>query len=105
MNHRGKGIIWMDDNMEPCPTAKDANSNRTIKDDNHQTQSSMSIAIDFTTVFFFQAEDGIRDVAVTGVQMCSSDLPLSTHARWPVSESGTCARSEASLRPCIRAAQ
>src|SRR2546423_7000431 len=26
------------------------------------------------TFFFFQAEDGIRDVAVTGVQMCSSDL-------------------------------
>src|SRR2546423_7611785 len=24
--------------------------------------------------FFFQAEDGIRDVAVTGVDVCSSDL-------------------------------
>src|SRR2546425_9614830 len=24
--------------------------------------------------FFFQAEDGIRDVAVTGVRRCSSDL-------------------------------
>src|SRR5256884_5194894 len=24
-------------------------------------------------IFFFQAEDGIRDVAVTGVQTCSSD--------------------------------
>src|SRR5256885_3298378 len=24
--------------------------------------------------FFFQAEDGIRDLTVTGVQMCSSDL-------------------------------
>src|SRR5206468_7073098 len=24
--------------------------------------------------FFFQAEDGIRDVAVTGVQTCASDL-------------------------------
>src|SRR2546422_8491837 len=28
--------------------------------------------------FFFQAEDGIRDVAVTGVQTCA--LPISTHA-------------------------
>src|SRR2546429_5909033 len=29
-------------------------------------------------VFFFQAEDGIRDVAVTGVpDVCSSDLQLS----------------------------
>src|SRR5256884_4289799 len=29
--------------------------------------------------FFFQAEDGIRDVAVTGVQTCA--LPISTPAR------------------------
>src|SRR2546422_8841498 len=28
--------------------------------------------------FFFQAEDGIRDVAVTGVQTCA--LPISRHA-------------------------
>src|SRR2546429_1150348 len=30
-------------------------------------------------VFFFQAEDGIRDVAVTGVQTCA--LPISEPAR------------------------
>src|SRR2546422_1639721 len=30
---------------------------------------------DVTFVFFFQAEDGIRDVAVTGVQTCA--LPIS----------------------------
>src|SRR2546429_6068609 len=29
--------------------------------------------------FFFQAEDGIRDVAVTGVQTCA--LPISREAR------------------------
>src|SRR5205809_4465816 len=29
----------------------------------------------FTLFFFFQAEDGIRDVAVTGVQTCA--LPIS----------------------------
>src|SRR2546422_6245753 len=29
--------------------------------------------------FFFQAEDGIRDVAVTGVQTCA--LPISGHPR------------------------
>src|SRR2546429_6547786 len=28
----------------------------------------------FTSIFFFQAEDGIRDVAVTGVQTCA--LPI-----------------------------
>src|SRR2546429_4685138 len=32
----------------------------------------MSISLDF--FFFFQAEDGIRDVAVTGVQTCA--LPI-----------------------------
>src|SRR5687768_17684798 len=31
----------------------------------------------FLLVFFFQAEDGIRDVAVTGVQTCA--LPISGH--------------------------
>src|SRR2546429_4560211 len=30
--------------------------------------------------FFFQAEDGIRDVAVTGVQTCA--LPISGLERW-----------------------
>src|SRR3989449_7853713 len=32
--------------------------------------------------FFFQAEDGIRDVAVTGVQTCA--LPISRHRQVPV---------------------
>src|SRR2546422_5003697 len=32
-------------------------------------------ACDFVDFFFFQAEDGIRDVAVTGVQTCA--LPIS----------------------------
>src|SRR2546422_4962230 len=33
--------------------------------------------------FFFQAEDGIRDVAVTGVQTCA--LPISRQSRfWPM---------------------
>src|SRR5215217_2483812 len=37
--------------------------------------------------FFFQAEDGIRDIGVTGVQTCA--LPISITARsWPT-EGGT----------------
>src|SRR5216684_6793149 len=32
------------------------------------------------SVFFFQAEDGIRDVAVTGVQTCA--LPICTQKTW-----------------------
>src|SRR2546429_7150881 len=34
---------------------------------------------DTSIVLFFQAEDGIRDVAVTGVQTCA--LPISIHSR------------------------
>src|SRR5256884_4632649 len=37
--------------------------------------------------FFFQAEDGIRDVAVTGVQTCA--LPISTIQRWLINTSAT----------------
>src|SRR2546429_1984873 len=33
----------------------------------------------FLSFFFFQAEDGIRDVAVTGVQTCA--LPISLRSR------------------------
>src|SRR2546422_6634208 len=32
--------------------------------------------VSYELIFFFQAEDGIRDVAVTGVQTCA--LPIST---------------------------
>src|SRR2546422_9537844 len=39
-----------------------------------------------TLVFFFQAEDGIRDVAVTGVQTCA--LPISAHLAIVVDEFG-----------------
>src|SRR2546422_11656869 len=38
----------------------------------------MSITSSLFFFFFFQAEDGIRDVAVTGVQTCA--LPISTKA-------------------------
>src|SRR5947207_4455913 len=34
-------------------------------------------------LFFFQAEDGIRDHCVTGVQTCA--LPISTFFPWPLS--------------------
>src|SRR2546430_9892761 len=32
--------------------------------------------------FFFQAEDGIRDLTVTGVQTCASDLFTSPWLKW-----------------------
>src|SRR2546422_2432131 len=40
----------------------------------------------FLSFFFFQAEDGIRDVAVTGVQTCA--LPISSHQRTSEGYSG-----------------
>src|SRR3989449_6112662 len=43
----------------------------------------------FFVFFFFQAEDGIRDVAVTGVQTCA--LPISRLARITELVPGACA--------------
>src|SRR5256885_7682925 len=43
------------------------------------------------TVFFFQAEDGIRDYKVTGVQTCA--LPISKPGGWTLSGRG---------RQCVR---
>src|SRR6266545_7153545 len=39
----------------------------------------------FIFFFFFQAEDGIRDKLVTGVQTCA--LPISARAAWPAPSS------------------
>src|SRR2546422_3991995 len=52
--------------------------------------------------FFFQAEDGIRDVAVTGVQTCA--LPISTEReqttqnRLPAAEEGSRTDHNAEVR-------
>src|SRR2546430_11292425 len=66
--------------------------------------SCMSTICDFTLFFFFQAEDGIRDLTVTGVQTCA--LPISADApcawadatrrspRWAASRSRCGRRSE-----------
>src|SRR2546422_1813374 len=42
----------------------------------------MSYQVIFFRFFFFQAEDGIRDVAVTGVQTCALPEALSTLMVW-----------------------
>src|SRR5437762_8896510 len=46
--------------------------------------------------FFFQAEDGIRDTSVTGVQTCA--LPISAAAEWPDAANHTAQISLAHLR-------
>src|SRR2546422_5443326 len=43
--------------------------------------------------FFFQAEDGIRDVAVTGVQTCALPICLSTSSSWAETAAGTTSRT------------
>src|SRR5256885_338807 len=45
----------------------------------NRTRSWMPAFLAFGAVFFFQAEDGIRDYKVTGVQTCA--LPISFVAR------------------------
>src|SRR2546430_8800221 len=47
----------------------------------------------FVLFFFFQAEDGIRDLTVTGVQTCA--LPISKHLKIP-----GCVAID--VRPCFK---
>src|SRR3712207_9447615 len=52
----------------------------------------------FRSLFFFQAEDGIRDIGVTGVQTCA--LPISSRRSSP-----PCGWRRAARRPrraCVR---
>src|SRR2546422_2059864 len=41
-----------------------------------------SFGQDYVVFFFFQAEDGIRDVAVTGVQTCALPIFVGDQDRW-----------------------
>src|SRR2546429_7343315 len=47
---------------------------RTVSELRLDAQVAQAHAVLFVPCFFFQAEDGIRDVAVTGVQTCA--LPI-----------------------------
>src|SRR3712207_7577538 len=49
-------------------------------------------------VFFFQAEDGIRDIGVTGVQTCA--LPILRSASGGATERSPCPRSRLSGGRC-----
>src|SRR5699024_11908381 len=69
-----------------------------------------SIVVLVLLFFFFQAEDGIRDRNVTGVQTCAlpicrpgPDFPLWLSARWQI-RSGSAAGCRKPLRPRIRKA-
>src|SRR2546422_10518431 len=56
----------------------------------------------FCFFFFFQAEDGIRDVAVTGVQTCALPLTTWSHARRPVRPPNAAASRAARIRTRVR---
>src|SRR2546429_1962061 len=53
-------------------------------------------------IFFFQAEDGIRDVAVTGVQTCALPISPDRRCRWRAEPErcspGTCATPTSTIR-------
>src|SRR3712207_4595010 len=60
------------------------------------------MVVNWLLIFFFQAEDGIRDIGVTGVQTCA--LPISPAARARtegVAMSETSAQNTASLRALL----
>src|SRR2546430_10297978 len=55
-----------------------------------QVGRDVIVSCEFVGCFFFQAEDGIRDLTVTGVQTCA--LPISANQR----------KGRAALRCCVR---
>src|SRR2546429_2164418 len=54
----------------------------------------------FYLFFFFQAEDGIRDVAVTGVQTCALPISRQTAESSAPAASNPCVRRESGGRGC-----
>src|SRR5256885_10063565 len=66
-----------------------------------QTVASM-FTLDRTCIVLFQAEDGIRDYKVTGVQTCA--LPISSPSQWVSEGAGGGTRTRKDFRPemCVR---
>src|SRR5205809_134155 len=66
--------------MRTLPTGSvDPNFGRRVRNRRqlNSLQNTWPYGYSMPIVFFFQAEDGIRDVALTGVQTCA--LPISDH--------------------------
>src|SRR5437868_15422385 len=57
------------------------------------------------SIFFFQAEDGIRDRNVTGVQTCALPISRTAVGRWDYGAAGIEQRNSAPRRPLDRAGQ
>src|SRR2546429_9156753 len=56
------------------------------------------MSLTFIMFFFFQAEDGIRDVAVTGVQTCA--LPISDAVRRGCARGSRCCAHRVASQSC-----
>src|SRR5256886_6729032 len=54
----------------------------------------------FYLFFFFQAEDGIRDLTVTGVQTCALPILGETFQPWPSSRAAAAPVPSVALPPC-----
>src|SRR2546429_2172546 len=54
------------------------------------TSNALPMSGALLVCFFFQAEDGIRDVAVTGVQTCALPISLLDRAPAPARAAGGC---------------
>src|SRR5256886_5645869 len=59
---------------------------RHIRDNSSRTTSSASVTHMAVLIFLFQAEDGIRDLTVTGVQTCALPISLNSLSSAAVSE-------------------
>src|SRR5690606_40292888 len=67
----------------------------------HQPQRTFFIVLDkLTSVFFFQAEDGIRDFHVTGVQTCALPILPPMLPRTPTAPMRNATRMSPTPRRC-----
>src|SRR5438270_5274585 len=58
--------------------------------------NTYKLALNLSFFFFFQAEDGIRDLTVTGVQTCALPIsPLPARRPWPRGGAGRTALATA----------
>src|SRR2546430_12341924 len=54
-----------------------------------------------SAIFFFQAEDGIRDLTVTGVQTCALPIFEGDRALQVVTRNGLVERERLEIGPCL----
>src|SRR2546422_1538638 len=66
---------------------------------------SSSLLVVFVFFFFFQAEDGIRDVAVTGVQTCALPIYIEIQVHRAIAERAELRRNRLAVLEQLEAAR